>query len=222
MTLATLPTEIYQIILSSIPPAYDDSSVRVLLAFTLANRQLLAAAHTSSLWKPHYFKRYLHTVEKREEERRTRLNGDWRRIYAERRSLDKQALKLVDEIREFVEGERHEKARILLNQYGFDIWDALKLESEIPIPSCFRSPESLALASPSSLKVEPADDALSRRFWARSVMGMLARVEAVDVWVQLFSAEAKLVSFEDALGSLSSGFNVSLQEVRHFNYSVLL
>lgn len=201
-----LPLDVYLEILNFLDaPRGDDTCVRALVSFLEASSQTRAAALFPRLWRPHYEARYTHSVEENEKERRTETKGDWRLLYFSRRRLDRRALQLADKIRLDTK-LRHERAREFTSQLSFDVWDALKIESSVPLPSSFTGEEPGAPVP---------EDALPRRFWATSILGTIARHQAVSIWGKIAARnrDGPIVSFEDALSSMSSVFNVSVQEV---------
>lgn len=208
MTVPILPEEIYSEILKHIP-ADSDSGIGLLIAFQQCNKLLRAAALAPEVWEPHYRARYVHCVEARERERIETFNGNWRELYIQRRRLDQTALRLLDEIRKDPR-DRLGKATTITD-LSYDIWDALRLESNIPIPHYFRvrqSPEGQCTDN------VPANS-LPRRFWANAVLGVIARREAVVVWHRVFCQNEE-VPFEEALASISAMFDVSIKEVQSF------
>lgn len=125
-------------------------------------------------------------------------------MYFERRRIDQQAMALLADIREQRSG-RHDRARIFTQEFEFDVWDVLKEESEIPIPHWFQDGRETEESA--------AKNALPRRFWAKTVMGVIARCDVVKMWAEL-SDDTSAVTFERALAGLSAFFDVSLDEVR--------
>lgn len=126
-------------------------------------------------------------------------------MYFQRRKLDRRALTLLDEIREQRIG-RHEHARTFAQELSWDVWDALKLESEIPIPAWFRDgPHTVQ----SDLGTVP-QNALPRRFWAKTVMGVISRYHVTKMYARCLSpTEGDSVSFEEGLSGLSAFFDES-------------
>lgn len=172
----------------------------------LANSVLSAAASASIVWRAPYRSRYTHCVEENEQKRRDTLGGDWRLMYLERRRLDREALELLAEIRKERSG-RHEKARVFTQTLSFDVWDALRLESQLEIPGWFTD-----APTPADTIVKPVRDALPRRYWAQTVLGTIARHEVMGLWARAFTNPTD-VTFEQALAGLSAFFDVSIREV---------
>ena len=211
-----LPVDLYLEILKFLPEGReDDTSVQTLVSCLRTSTLVRAAALSPLVWEHHYHARYTHCIAENEKQRRERTSGDWRLLYFERRRIDRDALKLVDEIRLGVGRGRQEHARTFATTLSFDVWDALKLESQIPIPPCFREEGQEQHNGDQSWD----EQALPRRFWADALLGVIARYEAVGLWAKMFRLESAAservqVPFVEALSSLSSVFNVSMHEVR--------
>ena len=195
--------QIFIEILSNIHTSKDSPSEPTLVSCLQANSVLRAAALASRAWKKPYRIRYTHSDHEREQKRKELFGGDWRLMYYERRRIDKQGMDLLAEIREQRSG-RHDRARRFTQELSFDVWDALKEESELMIPHWFRE----------ELRIEgnAAEDALPRQFWARTAMGIITRYQAIKMWTQLLD-DPSSVSFEQGLAGLSAFFDTSLAEV---------
>ncbi|KAI0095086.1 hypothetical protein BDY19DRAFT_65140 [Irpex rosettiformis] len=203
MSAVRLPVEVFIEILSYIPTSKEKPSEPTLVSCLQANSVIRVAASASRVWEKPYRVRYTHSDYEREEKRRERFGGDWRLMYLERRRIDQQALSLLADIRGQRSG-RHDRARTFTQELSFDVWDALKEESEIPIPQWFQEgiePEQ-----------NPAREALPRRFWAKTVMGIITRYKVLKTWAQLLDDPFAL-TFEQALAGLSAFFDTSIQEV---------
>lgn len=212
MSPPLLPSDVYLEILKHLPISRDDpSSVVTLVSCLQANSKTRSAALSSPLWKPHYQVRYTHCDDTKETQRRDDAKGNWRLLYFARRRLDLRALQLADTIRLDSTCNRLEVARVFTKELSFDVWDALRLESQIQQPLCFRRDET---EEEDESDVEP--EAVPRRFWAETILGLIARNEAVKRWGNLLTmnGDAQSLTFEDSMASLSSVFNVSAQEVR--------
>lgn len=204
MTVPVLPVEIYSEILKHIS-TQDDYGINLLVSFQQCNSLLQAAALAPEVWEAHYRVRYLHCVEEKERARREAAGSNWRELYIQRRRLDQTALQLLDEIRKDPR-DRLRKASIIAD-LSFDIWDALRLESKIPIPNCFqreRGQDNI-----------PITDALPRCFWANVILGVIARRHMIGLWYRVFR-EKEDIPFEETLAALSTMFDVSIKEVRPF------
>lgn len=201
-----LPTELYTDILSFLPldDDYTDASVQTLLNCLSANSQLRQVAKQSSIWKPHYLWRYTECVEEKEAERKNKFRGDYRLMYIARRALDRRALEAVDDIRLQLH-ERHAKAATFAREFSFDAWNALEREAELPLPSYFCGDGGL-LDEDVDMDFAEVPHALPRRYWAKAMMGLLARRYTLQKWIRLYSDEEEdqPVTFEDALAGLSA------------------
>lgn len=203
--------QIYIEILKQLPTTRTDSSERTLVACLRTNSVVRAAALAPAVWAAPYRTRYTHCVETNERRRREAAHDDWRVMYVARRRLDQRALRLLDEVRT-ERGGRHEKARVFTQAYANDVWDALRLESELPIPSWFR--EGGLAAGGSAEGTVVAAEALPRRYWAQVMMGVISRFEVMGLWARVFANPADpMVTFEQALAGLSGFFDVSIREV---------
>lgn len=216
-----LPIELYIHILSFLPAARDhaDVSVRTLLACLSSNKQLRAAALHPMLWASHYRARYTECVESRECARVAASAGDWRVLYFQRRVLDRRALELVDAVRLQLNG-RHDKANQFVREFSFDVWDALELEAQLPLPAYFRPEPEKGEAGAEPVRMgeevlEEVPHAVPRRYWARAIMGVIARHHTLQLWVRLYSQEGgdESITFEEALAGLSAFFDQSPKRV---------
>lgn len=214
-----LPVELHTHILSFLPATRDraDLSVKTLVSYSRANSYLRAAACQPGLWMRHYRARYTDCIAEREAQRREVAADNWRELYYARRGLDHKALALVDEIRRNPSG-RHDKASLFAREYSFDAFDALELEAELPIPACFRS-DAPGDTSTKDASEEEIPYVMSRRYWAKALIGIIARCHTIKTWARLFSTpdnENESVTFEEALAGLSAFFDESPRQVRKF------
>ncbi|KAI0706100.1 hypothetical protein BC835DRAFT_1409733 [Cytidiella melzeri] len=198
-----LPVEIYIEILSHVPTSQDAPAEPTLLSCLQANSVIRAAALASRVWETPYRVRYTHSDYERERKRANVYGKDWRLMYIERRRIDQRGLALLDKIREERVG-RHERARTFTQEYSYDIWDALKLESEVPMPHWFQDGTETEKCA--------AREALPRRFWAKTVMGVITRYHTVKMWASALDPRSP-VTFEEALAGLSAFFDASTVEV---------
>jgi F-box protein 21 len=181
-----------------------DESVKVLANCLQTSSTLREAAILSSIWKPHYNSRYRYCDAEREARRKEDNCGDWRLMYAERRRLDRCVLCLTDEIVHERIG-RGERAKLLNSAYGFDAWDVLELEARRPVPDPFQEHDENVTAPPQTI---------TRRFWAKQVLGVIARHHALSLWGRLInSRDNDALSFEDSISALSSFFGHPVAEV---------
>ncbi|KAH8099352.1 hypothetical protein BXZ70DRAFT_1009164 [Cristinia sonorae] len=207
-----LPIDVYLEILKFLPASKDDStSIKTLASCLQANSSVRAAALSPLAWEHHYRIYYTHCVQANEAERKERTACDWRLMFAERRRLDRRALKLADEIRLHPPAERHEKAREIAKM-SYDVWDVLRMEENLRDPLYFKS------AGDSDAEEHCQDeivDVLPRKFWAKAILGIIARRESIPIWRRIFDPppDARPVSFVETLSTLSSGFDVSIAEI---------
>ncbi|KAI1789814.1 Transglutaminase-like superfamily-domain-containing protein [Ganoderma leucocontextum] len=196
-----LPVELHIQCLVQLP-GREPSSLQTVVSFLSANSVTRAAALDKPVWESLYRSRYTHNVPEREEERLTRYAGDWQMIFIERYKLDRAALELVDCIRMHPE-ERDVASHRLVLEFSWDVWDALELETQVPIPHAFRDP-----AGESAPYQEPAPHALPRRFWATASLGAMARYHAVKNWARILKRDEGC-TFEDVLTGLSAFMDIS-------------
>lgn len=175
----------------------------------LACSPLRSAALAPAVWKGLYRARYTHGVPEREKQRRDEAGNDWRVLYAQRRRIDREALSLLDSIRKERVG-RHQHARTLVREYSFDVWDALRQESLLPTPNWY---QGTGASEDTDVRVSVPDYALPRRYWARTVLGVIARHYVLGQWTKLVTPRRDEVDFIQAMSGLSAFFEVSPTEV---------
>lgn len=207
-----LPTEICIKILNELP--CSEAGVHALARCGMTgNSTLRDASMDPSLWRVHYKRRYIHAECERECERRNRLAGDWRRIYQERRQLDREALENLRIIEASSPKTRIEHARRIAS-LGLDVWDALSEESRRPLPPLFQRDEDIEKVKEGS----PLTN-LTKKYWASELLKIIARRHAIDQWSSLKRATAgeqiTPVSFEEAFATLSSFHGILPDEVGH-------
>lgn len=197
----SLPLDVLIHILSLLPTERQyglDQSVKCLTGFAAASHLFRDAAAISTLWEPHYRARYAYCSRDREVQRKQQFNGNWALMYAERRRIDRTALRLLDSVVEDRIGRFNHAA--ILAQFSFDIWDVLDLETQQPLPKLYAEDNQLPET------VHPY--ALPRVYWAKSIQGVIAK----DYTMQLWSQRADL-SFTDAFSTLSSFFGVPHMDI---------
>ncbi|KAF8216042.1 hypothetical protein K438DRAFT_1799973 [Mycena galopus ATCC 62051] len=198
-----LSLDLYVSVLEFVPAhRTDELGVRTLLSCLKANTQLREAALVGALWRPHYLARYLHSETDSETRLKARCNSNWRLMYAERRQQDRIALGLLDEITFRREG-RYPLAATLASM-SFDIWDALEIQCSLPVPALFGG----------STTARAASYALTRRFWAESILSAISRRFAIAQWGRLTNETGNSVSFVDAFSSLSCFFGKPPHEMQ--------
>jgi F-box protein 21 len=238
-----IPQEIYIDILYQLPAErYCDDSVLAITACASASSSLRAAATTLALWRPHYLVRYPHCrSEKHEEEeemRKWRCGGDWRKMYIERRKVDKEAYEVVDSLilcqwrrkrkddgslwkgpfdpndkpLDEVEATRlvHECLREMV-KFGVAVLDALDVLEQAPVPPWFR------MKHEKPVQYVP-QHALPRRYWAAALRGLIVRHDAVTLWVRMRFEGGRTISMERAFAGLTAFFGIGYLEVCKRSY----
>ena len=205
-------------ILSQLPISVDadDSSTRTLSNCCQTNSQLRAAAILSSVWEPHYRARYTVADPEREAVRKGQYGGDWRLMFYVRRRLDSLASKLLDEIIKQRSGRASKARKLCL--LSLDVWNALDCEARCALPEKFYTHGDRL----SVVAVIPANCALTRRYWAKKVQGVIARHRAMGLWAHLRLQGPDVLSFEDVLASLSTFFGHTSLEVECSCTSVIV
>ncbi|KAH0838039.1 YccV-like-domain-containing protein [Lanmaoa asiatica] len=200
MTLKELPFDVYVQILKQLPiSAHSDDGPRTLVACLRANSILQSAASIAALWEPHYRVRYTVSLPANELSRKRALGDDWKALYMERVRLDRQATKILDDIIMERDG-RLERAREITSTFSYDVWNMLAAEAQCPIPEPFRGVYD-------SDEGEVPPHAIPRRFWARSLLGTIARSHAVRTWSEIKNEEDNDAdTLETAIACLSSYF----------------
>ncbi|KAH9944220.1 uncharacterized protein BXZ73DRAFT_87163 [Epithele typhae] len=200
MAQPELPVELWILILLHIS-SREPASLAAVVSCLSVSSITRAAALDRSVWHKLYRARYTHTLPANEKERHARLGSDaWHALFVERFKLDKTALRLVDHIRTHADDRQEPASRLVSDEMSFDVWDALELESHLPVPRVFREEAGEDMA-PDEL---PAlEHVLPRKFWAKTTLGTIARNHAVKVWNRRNLLE-DLYSFEDVLAGLSA------------------
>lgn len=209
MTLKELPFDIYVQILKQLPVSVrTNDGPRTLAACLRANTLLRRAASFSALWEPHYHAQYTISVPANELARKRAFGDDWKSLYVERVRLDRQATQILDAI--IVERDgRLERAREVTSTLSYDVWNALATEAQCPVPEPFYNTHE-------SRDGEVPRHAVPRRFWARSLMGAIARCHAVRTWSAIRDARGNDADMlETGIACLSSYFAHPPMEVRN-------
>ncbi|KXN88780.1 F-box only protein 21 [Leucoagaricus sp. SymC.cos] len=201
--MSGLPLDLHIAILSQLPTARcrltKDVAIQTLVNYSQASSLLREAASVPVLWESHYQTRYQHCHPNTETLRKLRHEGNWRRMYNERYRMDKVALELLRDIT-LSRCIRNEKA-LMLSKMGLDVWDVLQIESEwsttIRCLSNVQPPYALTLS-----------------FWARRMLEIIAREEAIDVWGTLLATAdvpmEKRASSEQTMLGMSAFFGKSM------------
>jgi F-box protein 21 len=174
-TIPSLPLDIIINVLYQLEPsraAFDDASINTLIACSEVNSIFREATSLSTLWQDHYTKRYIHCNEVDESERWTIFNGNYTLMYAARRRLDRDTLRILDRILFSREG-RCDLAGTVAKR-AFDAWDVLEIETHTK------------LGDITSDTVHPNRPHLRTRvFWARALLKGIARRYAFTLWGSL-------------------------------------
>lgn len=208
--MISLPVDIYVHILEHLPVdrTGDTSSINTLVSCCKANSVLRAAATVSSIWRPHYHVQYTVAVQERETDRRTLHNSNWRLMFYDRRRLDYEARKLLADI--IAQHSNRDSRTQDLCRLSYDVWNALENETRRPLPEIFRGAEH---DTDSAAPLAP--HALTRKFWAQKMLGVIARHHTICLWAKssIGSPDSDL-TFEEALAGLSTFFDYSPWAVR--------
>lgn len=224
--MTQFPVEIYHYILTQLPPLRDeDSSVYALVSCSETNSVLRWVSTSAALWEPHYQIRYRHNDERREAERKSKLESNWRALYVERRRLESQALDMMKNVilgnmdsflpaegkPEEVEEDHDEHPLPWLQvigksivQLGMDIFDMLDILQRTA-PRRFKgAPEDVELAyeHPTS----------PWKSWAIYLRGLVLRHDTLSRWIHM-RVDPEKMTFERALAGLSAFYGVSYVEV---------
>lgn len=189
----------------------DDSGAVALARCSQAGKALRQVALDTAIWEPYYHVRYTIHDAVKEAARHAKLETDWHSLYACRRRLDVRALKLIDKIvRSVLPQERIEYAREIVDELGPDVWNAIEGESVLPLSAVLmgevRGPKP-------NLDYRKSD--LSHRFWAKEMLGLIARLHATKRWSQLRPQlnAADYPQFEEVLAGLSAFWGVHPEQV---------
>lgn len=195
MSLPPLPLDVLIHILDQLPSYRNtDSSIDVLVNFSQVNSLFREASSLSTIWESHYRTRYSHCELEAEAQRKEQTHNDWRVMYYNRRSLDKAAILLLNEM-VHNRSTRYELAKTL-SRYGFDVWDALELESKHLLPNFLREDtgDLQTGASPSSLTLT---------FWAKSMMQAISREYAFRLWDRVRLSESNFSQYVESYSAVS-------------------
>ncbi|KAF8528116.1 hypothetical protein BU17DRAFT_38435 [Hysterangium stoloniferum] len=206
--LGQLPNEVLEDILLYIPALpRSATSVKTIYNFGLGNSRFLAVSRLSSVWKSHYETRWLRSDPVREEERRLQTENNFWKMYNLRNKIDFEILSSLGGIISDTEN-REALALDVVNRYRYDVWDVLSAELEYSGQGT-RDPSNVS----SELDGIPVAG-LTRRYWARELLDVFARLHAVNTWLR---GDA---SFEKGLACLSSfisdEFHILTQSCRAF------
>ncbi|KAJ4485824.1 hypothetical protein J3R30DRAFT_3283764 [Lentinula aciculospora] len=204
----SLPLDVLVHILYQLPPSRDldgDIVVKTIVHCSSANALFHEAAAIPSLWQQHYQIRYLHANQSSEDQRKAETGGNWRLMYAARRTIDRKALKHLDSIVMKRSG-RYDHANAL-TKFLFDVWDALEIETGMVDPSGYL--QILELGEIPSLWA-------TRGYWASALLASIGQMYAVGLWSSL-RLGSNSIPFVQAFSSTSCFFGKHPDEV----YSLL-
>jgi len=104
-----------------------------------------------------------------------------------------------------------------VRDFSFDVWDALDLEAQLPVPAYFRpDPDAENASEDATADIEEVPHALPRRYWAKAIMGVIARHYTLQSWARLYSTpdtEDDPISFEEGLAGMSAFFDESPKQI---------
>lgn len=159
------------------------------------NKIIREAAQLPTLWASHYKAVYSICDPIREANRRSRYDNDYRLMFFERARMDNEALRDLDDIY-LCRRSRSECARSLV-RLSYDIWNAIERESLSSLPKAIQG------------HGDGAHPSVTRSFWAREALQMIARNEAIQRWGALLdSAVDNSMSIEEGFSGLSAFFGV--------------
>ncbi|EGN93128.1 hypothetical protein SERLA73DRAFT_78970 [Serpula lacrymans var. lacrymans S7.3] len=202
-----LPFDIYLHILVKFPVSdHSDDSVKTLSACLRTNSTLREAASLSKVWEPHYKARYTECVTAEEELRKQAAGGDFRLMYMYRRRLDQQAVDILNGISMERTGRQGRAAQLAIS-LSYDVWNALELETRL-------TPAEILEGLHQNAR-DIAPHAIPRRFWAKTLLGVIGRSAAVKLWAKLrpVPITQDMVSFETAFAALSTSFEYTPTQI---------
>lgn len=214
--MGTLPVEIWQQILASIP--IDNEGSGTLVRLTFVNKAMLALIHVPTMWRPFYEKRYGHARPIRETERRNRTGEDWCKIYFERRRQDSS---MCRNLRNLVVQYPQLNAQALnsgseIANLGLDVWDALVAFVADDFPGLDIAEEQMKNTT-GPLRCWPPKTIA--RLLERQFLSIIAARDAIDRWnlVKDYIHDPdpikREVPFEEAFAGLSSFHGILVDDV---------
>jgi F-box protein 21 len=198
MAIPVLPLDILIHIISFLPPSRqfgENTSVHALARFSQASRMLREATCFPSIWERHYRVRYRHANPEMESSPHRSLQSNWRLMYADRRRIDATAVQLLDQILHH-RVSRYDYAMALW-RLGFDAWDVLELETEQSKPAFFQTSSPTYPSQPY---------AMTRIFWACSMMQAISRGYAFNLWSALAGGNEDAIPFPEGYSAISCFF----------------
>ncbi|KAF9056111.1 hypothetical protein BJ165DRAFT_477418 [Panaeolus papilionaceus] len=208
--LPSMPLDVLITILNSLPATRSsyDIGPRTLSACLQVNSLLREAASVPYVWKLHYLIRYEHCNKLKELARRRMCQDNWHLMYQERRRVDVSALKKLDRL--ILIKQDRQKMMASIVESCMDVWDALELETQHPIPWALDPIQSSLFSS------EIPEHALTRRYWAKCLLDTISRGWAIEKWNALSSESndyTNASSFEECMTTLSCFFGASPQRI---------
>lgn len=209
MAIPQLPLDILVCILSHLPPERTraDYSARTLARFSTCCRLFNDAASIPTLWEPHYRTRFIQCHAENEEDRRNRLNSDWKLMYVERKHLEEQALAII---RLLVRERRRRRQAVQdIVNLSMDVWDVLSLERDCPLPPSFQTKHQW---EPDHGKLP--EHPLNWRYWSGKAIQILTRNYATHELAKLREGDERTqpLRFHDSMNLLSCFFGVPAGE----------
>jgi len=212
MVVPQLPNEILESVFTKLIPQHvEKDSVRTLYNAGLACSRFLTVSQSSRIWKSHYFERWYRCDETRENLRKDSVKGDWYKMYIIRSRIDHRADSLLDGIVCQTTG-REVLASELVQDMGYDIWDIMSRITEQVQLTTFEIllDRSGNVQSDTLLPVA----GLTRKYWARQILDMIARVRGLNIWRPLGESFVREdVSFEHGLAGFSAFFGQDVERI---------
>jgi hypothetical protein len=160
-----------------------------------------------AIWKAHYNERWYRCDKTRERLRRDAVNGNWYKMYTIRRRMDRHANVLLDTV-VCQPSKREATATELVRDMGYDIWDNMSLIAEQG-----RASEVTEDSNVEQIEEILPKKGLTRKYWARQILNVIARVRALNIWLPLANSFEAEVPFEHALAALSGFFGEDVERV---------
>ena len=210
---AHLPVELYIHILQQLL-GRDPANLTTVISLLATSHVTRAAASDRTVWHGLYRARYTHSLPANEARRDAEHGKDWQARFVERYATDREALRLVARIRAHPQPEERDAcaARLVSEEMSLDVYDALEIESRLPIPRIFREPSAEEDEDEDAVRVP--EHALPRRFWAKTALGAILRNDTMKVWCQRGDPGTSGDPFEAMLAGLSSFLDITPHEVR--------
>lgn len=209
MSIPALPQEILLQILQNF--IETDDELISLVRCAQVSKSWRQAASTPYLWEQHYKRIYRFCNQEREAARREALSDNWYLLYTSRSEIDRDVLARLAAIEGTGSRRRIvDEGRAIVSNLGMDAWDALKHQSLRPGPVFFDEDEDCFTP------LTRRRTTLSRKRWAKELMGVMARRHSVSRWMGLLRTQPDehCPTLEEAFACLSAFFDVHPDEVR--------